>query len=105
LRTWGWLINGCRLSLGFDGRKDCPVELLHVHLLGIVRYLTRDFMSQLKPGQITRLAACYQTFRTDGLNIPTLRATYMTNHFASFIGKDFKVVLQAAPFVFFLVYG
>jgi hypothetical protein len=25
----------------------------------------------------------------------------MTNHFASFIGKDFKVVLQAAPFVFF----
>ncbi|POV97845.1 hypothetical protein PSTT_14804 [Puccinia striiformis] len=86
---------------GFDGCRDTPVELLHVFLLGVVKYMTRDFMNKLKPAQVALVMARYQSFCTDALNIPSLQAYYMTRHFSNFVGKEFKIVLQAAPFVFF----
>ncbi|KNZ43964.1 hypothetical protein VP01_966g6 [Puccinia sorghi] len=33
--------------------------------------------------------------------IPPIQPQYMIKHYKSFIGKDFQVVIQAAPFVFF----
>jgi thymidine kinase len=91
----------CIFLIGFDVCMDTPVELLHVYLLCIVKYLTRDFMSKIKAGQTNRLVVRYHSFNTNGLNILSLKASYMTKHFANFVGKEFKVVPQAAPFVFF----
>lgn len=43
----------------------------------------------------------WRSFNTAGLNIPPIQPRYMTTHFLSLTGKEFRVVLQAAPFVFF----
>jgi hypothetical protein len=37
----------------------------------------------------------------NGLNIPTINPNYIISHFKSLVGKDFKMVVQVAPFVFF----
>ncbi|OAV87109.1 hypothetical protein PTTG_29571, partial [Puccinia triticina 1-1 BBBD Race 1] len=85
----------------FDGCLDTPVEVLHVFLLGVVKYLVGDFMQGVQPAVIPIIMAHYQSFSTDGLNIPLLQPYYLTRHFTNFIRKDYKIVLQAAPFVLF----
>jgi hypothetical protein len=77
------------------------VEILHVFQLGIIRYLLRDFMSGLNDGNKRKLEAHWRAFNTDSLNIPPIQALFMVNHYKSFIGKHMKIVIQAAPFVFF----
>ncbi|KAI8460353.1 hypothetical protein BY996DRAFT_8384990 [Phakopsora pachyrhizi] len=78
---------------GFDGHKDTPVEVLHVVLLGILKYLY--------PNKKEELIARLQTFDTNNLNIQPIKAKYLIQHYSSLVGKDFKVLIQAAPFVFF----
>jgi hypothetical protein len=34
-------------------------------------------------------------------NVPPIRATTLVQYFSSLIGKDFRIILQAAPFVLF----
>ncbi|PLW04511.1 hypothetical protein PCANC_27956 [Puccinia coronata f. sp. avenae] len=86
---------------GFDGTRDTPVEHLHVVLLGVVKYLVRDFMTSLKGKQLEQLEAAWQAFNIDSLNISSIQANYLVHHYSSLVGKDFKIVLQAAPFVFY----
>ncbi|KAI8452738.1 hypothetical protein BY996DRAFT_6431741 [Phakopsora pachyrhizi] len=75
---------------GFDGHKDTPVEVLHVVLLGILKYLY--------PNKKEELIARLQTFDTNNLNIQPIKAKYLIQHYSSLVGKDFKVLIQAAPF-------
>ncbi|PLW43950.1 hypothetical protein PCASD_06496 [Puccinia coronata f. sp. avenae] len=86
---------------GFDGTRDTPVEHLHVVLLGVVKYLVQDFMTSLKGKQLKQLEAAWQAFNIDSLNISSIQANYLVHHYLSLVGKDFKIVLQAAPFVFY----
>ncbi|KAA1124755.1 hypothetical protein PGTUg99_033835 [Puccinia graminis f. sp. tritici] len=95
------LLNPYFEAPGFDGCRDTPVEILHVFLLGVVKYMVRDFMRRLSAKDKLHVKARYQSFNIDGLNIPSIQPSYLTKHFANFIGKDFCVVLQAAPFVLF----
>ena len=60
-----------------------------------------DFMESLTEGQRFKMEAYWEAFNTDGLNIPSMRPKYMVDHFRSFVGKEHKKVVQAAPFVFF----
>ncbi|KAI9626747.1 hypothetical protein KEM48_010212 [Puccinia striiformis f. sp. tritici PST-130] len=73
---------------GFDGVQDTPVEVLHVALLGFKK-------------QKAELVGRLQSFNTQGLNIPPIHASGMIKHIKSLVGKDFKVLVQAAPFIFF----
>ncbi|KAA1138282.1 hypothetical protein PGTUg99_028945 [Puccinia graminis f. sp. tritici] len=95
------LFNPFLRLLGFDGCRDTPVEILHVFLLGIVKYVTCDFMKSLKVKQLDRLLASWQLFNINTLNISSIQAKYLVEHFSSLVGKDFKIVLQTAPFVLY----
>jgi hypothetical protein len=81
--------------------KDTPVEILHVFLLGIVKYLFTDFMSGLDEEQKKELTALWYSFNKESLNIPSISPTSMVQYCSSIIGKDFRIILQAAPFIFF----
>jgi hypothetical protein len=80
---------------------DTPVECLHVFLLGPVKYHFRDFMKGLNASQKEELVAWWNSFNIDSLNIPSINATSLVQYSLSLIGKDFRIILQAAPFVFF----
>ncbi|KAI7949240.1 hypothetical protein MJO28_008061, partial [Puccinia striiformis f. sp. tritici] len=95
------LYNPFLYLLAFDGCQDTPVEILHVILLGVGKYLWKDFKGQLKPAQLHEIEARWSAFQTDGLNVAPIQAKYMIAHYKSFVGKEFRVVLQAAPFVLF----
>ncbi|CAH7672379.1 hypothetical protein PPACK8108_LOCUS7184 [Phakopsora pachyrhizi] len=86
---------------GFNGHEDTLVEVFHVVLLGILKYLYRDLINNLSSDQKDELIARLQSFDTNNLNIPPIKAKYLVQHYLSLVGKDFKVLIQAAPFVFF----
>ncbi|OAV85817.1 hypothetical protein PTTG_30248 [Puccinia triticina 1-1 BBBD Race 1] len=86
----------------FDGCNHTPVEILHVVLLGCVKYLMADLMTNRIPkSKLKEVEARLRSFNTDALNFPQLQATYMMAHHRSFIGKDFQIILQVAAFVLF----
>ncbi|EFP93436.2 uncharacterized protein PGTG_19239 [Puccinia graminis f. sp. tritici CRL 75-36-700-3] len=70
---------------GFDTIKDTPVEILHVFLLGPVKYLFGDFMKGLDGDQKKELLALWNSFNTNSLNIPSIRATSMVQYSSSLI--------------------
>ncbi|KAH9822651.1 hypothetical protein DFH28DRAFT_1049925 [Melampsora americana] len=84
----------------FNGHRDTPVEILHVVLLGIAKYLLRHQMNSCSPAEKDKLCGRWRSFDTLGLNIPPIQPKSMIQHFQSLNGKEFRVVLQAAPFVF-----
>ncbi|KAA1090856.1 hypothetical protein PGT21_015761 [Puccinia graminis f. sp. tritici] len=81
--------------------RSNPERLLNPYFEAPVKYMVRDFMRRLSAEDKQHVKARYQSFNIDGLNIPSIQPSYLTKHFANFIGKDFRVVLQAAPFVLF----
>ncbi|KAH9447712.1 hypothetical protein Pst134EB_021714 [Puccinia striiformis f. sp. tritici] len=99
------LFNPFLKLIGFDGCKDTPAEILHVFLLGLVKYLVRDFVTKIKKHKdktkVLELIGCLQSFNTNSLNISLLKPHYLVHHSQYFVGKDFKIFLQAIPFIFF----
>ncbi|OAV96922.1 hypothetical protein PTTG_08102 [Puccinia triticina 1-1 BBBD Race 1] len=95
------LFNSFLKLKGFDGCKDTPVEILHVFLLGIVKYMTRNFLKALKPPQLARFMASWEAFDIKSLNISSIQSKYWMSHYKSLVGKDFKIIIQTAPFVLF----
>ncbi|KAH9818447.1 hypothetical protein DFH28DRAFT_1152318 [Melampsora americana] len=86
---------------GFDGHRDTPVEILHVVLLGVAKYLLRNRMQRCSAKEKNEIWGRWRSFNISGLNVPPIQPTTMINHLLSLTGKDFRVVLQAAPFIFF----
>ncbi|KAA1078931.1 hypothetical protein PGTUg99_005723 [Puccinia graminis f. sp. tritici] len=95
------LFNPFLRLIGFDGCLDTPVEILHVFLLGVVKYLVHDFVGKLSEKQKDELEGRIESFNTSSLNMPKLQPKYLVSHVKSLIGKEFKIFLQAAPFILF----
>ncbi|KAI8459899.1 hypothetical protein BY996DRAFT_6409842 [Phakopsora pachyrhizi] len=60
---------------GFDYHKNTPVEMLHVVLLGIIKYLYCDIIGGLSGNKKEEVIARLQSFDTGNLNIPPLIST------------------------------
>lgn len=61
----------------------------------------RDAIASIPAGQHQQLYAQWASFDTSGLYCPPIQPVTMVQYARSLVGKEFRVVLQAAPFVLF----
>ncbi|KAK7007194.1 hypothetical protein R3P38DRAFT_3325581 [Favolaschia claudopus] len=87
---------------GLDPHQDTPVEILHVILLGFVKYMWRDLVqNQLKNKEEQKklLETRLNSFDVQGLRISPLAGHTLVQYSGSLTGRDFRAIAQAAPFV------
>jgi len=87
---------------GLDPHRDTPVEILHVVLLGFVKYLWRDLVqNQLgnKEDKKALLVTRLSSFDVLGLEISPLAGQTLVQYSGSLTGRDFRALAQAVPFV------
>ncbi|KDQ05660.1 hypothetical protein BOTBODRAFT_182352 [Botryobasidium botryosum FD-172 SS1] len=82
-----------------DPHSDTPVEILHVILLGFVKYFWRDAMARLKDHQKDVVIARLSSANTSGLGFPALSGSTLVKYSGSLTGRDFRAIAQVAPFV------
>ncbi|KAI0755371.1 hypothetical protein C8Q80DRAFT_1266837 [Daedaleopsis nitida] len=93
------LINPLLDLEGLDVHRDTPVEPLHTHLLGVVKYFWSQTVWQLeKQGHFTTFQARLNSLSRTGLKIPNIMADYMCRYRGSLIGKHFKTISQVMSF-------
>jgi hypothetical protein len=91
-------------SIGLDPHQDTPVEILHVILLGFVKYLWRDLVqNQLrkKDDKKNLLATRLSLFDISGLGISPLAGATLVQYSGSLTGHDFRAIAQAAFMILF----
>ena len=78
---------------------DTPVEPLHTHLLGVVKYFWAQTVWVLdKEGRFSEFQARLNSLSHTGLKIPNIMADYMCRYRGSLIGKHFKTISQVMAF-------
>lgn len=82
------------------------MEILHVILLGFVKYFWRDLIqNQLKAasnqGKKDLLEQRLNSFDVSGLGIPPLAGHTLVQYAGSLTGRDFRAISQVAPFVIY----
>ncbi|KAI0262219.1 hypothetical protein BC834DRAFT_940012 [Gloeopeniophorella convolvens] len=83
----------------FDPNADTPVEILHVVLLGIVKYFWRDAVRRLDAPSRTLLKVRISSLDTSALGLPRLRGHTLVHYARSLTGRDFRAIVQVAPVV------
>ncbi|KAF9808715.1 hypothetical protein IEO21_07777 [Rhodonia placenta] len=89
---------------GLDPHQDTPVEILHVVLLGFVKYLWRDVIqNQLKGKEDKKnlVATRLSDLDVSGLGISTLAGPTLVQYSGSLTGRDFRAIAQTALFVLY----
>lgn len=98
-------INACVFTIsqiGLDPHQDTPVEILHVVLLGFIKYFWRNMVrNQVNDEQKLLLAQRLNSLDVHGLGISKLSGETLVNYAGSLTGRDFRVIAQVAPFVIF----
>ncbi|KAK1219817.1 hypothetical protein PQX77_017445 [Marasmius sp. AFHP31] len=78
---------------GLNPHSDTPVEILHVVLLGFVKYLWRDVIQnqiKKKEDKMTELSARLSSVNVDGLGLSSfLAGDTLTKFYRSLTGRDF----------------
>lgn len=85
--------------VGLDPHRNTPVEILHVILLGFVKYLWQDVVARLSPEQKTTLAIRISAFDVSGLGLSPLPGFMLVQYASSLVGRDFRAIAQVAPHV------
>ncbi len=87
---------------GLDPHQDTPVEILHVILLGFLKYMWRDVIQvQLKNNRakLALLETRLTSFKTTTLGLKPLNGRTLVQYSGSLTGRDFRSIAQVAPFV------
>lgn len=90
---------GLKVKADLDPNADSPVEILHVILLGFVKYFWCDAVSCQNSDGKDVLKARINSFDTTGLGVPRARGHTLVQYAGSLTGHDFRLVLQIAPSV------
>lgn len=85
----------------FDPHSDTPVEVLHVLLLGFVKYLWRDAVSRQNVEGKDILKTRLTSLDVQGLGLSRLRGHTMVQYAGSLTGGDFRAIVQVAPAVLY----
>ncbi|KAJ6580335.1 hypothetical protein B0H10DRAFT_2179659 [Mycena sp. CBHHK59/15] len=85
--------------LDFDPSSDSPVEILHVLLLGVVKYWWRDAVSRQTAQGKDELRTRLSSIDVAGLNSSRLRGNMYVQYAGSLVGRDFRIILQVALIV------
>ncbi|TRM65621.1 hypothetical protein BD626DRAFT_628781 [Schizophyllum amplum] len=83
----------------FNPHSDTPVEILHVILLGFVKYFWRDALVRLTKPQLKILKTRLSSFDVRGLGVSPLSGERLVTYGRSLTGSDFRIIAQVAPFV------
>ncbi|KAF9070032.1 hypothetical protein BDP27DRAFT_1420468 [Rhodocollybia butyracea] len=88
---------------GLDPHCDTPVEVLHVVLLGFVKYLWQDVIeNHIKKNEhrTKELIIKLNSVNIEGLGLGSgLAGSTLVNHYGSLTGSDFRKIAQIAPFI------
>ncbi|KAI0754107.1 hypothetical protein C8Q80DRAFT_346349 [Daedaleopsis nitida] len=85
----------------FDPNQDTPVEILHVVLLGFIKYFWRDAMARIPKDKKELLKTRLSSVDVSGLGIPPLVGETLVTYAGSLTGRDFRAISQLAPFVLY----
>lgn len=75
------------------------MEILHVILLGVVKYYWRDAVARIPKKDQDILVGRLSSFNTWGMGFSPLAGKTLVNYAGSLTGRDFRALVQAAPFV------
>ena len=99
-----WYVLKSQSSEGVDPHQDTPVEVLHVILLGFIKYFWRDLIrNELGDNDDKKQLLIQRVSSLDvsGLNISPLNGKTLVQYAGSLTGRDFRHIAQAAPFVIY----
>ena len=87
---------------GLDVHKDMLTEILHMILLGVVKYFWGQTAFILDKANSLRMFQTRLEFiDKDGLNSPTLGANYIVRYKGSLIRRHFKSLVQVMPYLIY----
>ncbi|KAK7684300.1 hypothetical protein QCA50_012624 [Cerrena zonata] len=97
----GNIITKLTACLELNPHADTPVEILHVILLGFVKYFWRDAVSRQGAEGRKILKARLSSLPVHELNISPIDGHTLVQYAKSLTGRDFRIIVQVAPAVLY----
>ncbi|OSX63035.1 hypothetical protein POSPLADRAFT_1033630 [Postia placenta MAD-698-R-SB12] len=84
-----------------DVNHDTPVEILHVVLLGFIKYFWCDAIACIPRDHKDLLKTWLSSLDVSGLGLPSLAGETLVTYVGSLTGRNFQTISQVASFVLY----
>jgi hypothetical protein len=97
------VLNHGNHATGIDPHADTPVEILHVVLLGVVKYFWCDAMKRLSDPQKETVKTRLQGVDVHGLDpeLTCVPGHTLLQYAGSLVGQDFRIIAQLGIFILY----